>query len=522
MDVRNTGEIWGGYGAGQGANLIGGAGGAPTLLNLGIISGGNAYGAAAVPQAGGVGVVVQAATLLNNGTITGGAGSFGEGSTQYTGQGGDGVVISNGVVIDAGTIAAGAPGQGPAGYAVTFQAAGTLALLTGARIIGEVMGNAADADVLEFAGAGTQAGIGTQFIDIDDISFVSGADWTIAGNAAGLTTAQQISGFAAGDAIVLDGFTSTGMPALAGGVLTLDDAGSNAAMTFATPLSGDLLITDGGGNTTIAMAAVTSGVTLGATVDEIVLPGGTASKLTVDLGSELTVADGGKLASVAVQGVVSVLSGGTATDVSVAKGGDLEVTAGKADDITIAAGGAAYFNGGVASNTTLTGGLIELLDGAKLSGKFDFKGSGGVLLIEQTQLPTLVISGFAAGDAIYLADAAASGKVKVTADGELTISAGGKSYKLDIAGAKKGSTDYVFSDHTLTEKPAKMAFARPVASAAPAPAALPELVAAGGFQAMAAPTMSPISAATSAYGGFMFEPLQVPNGGIQTMVTLQT
>jgi hypothetical protein len=521
VNIRNTGEILGGYGAGQGANLIGGPRGAPTLLNLGIISGGNAYGAAAVPQAGGVGVVVQSATLLNAGTITGGAGSFGEGSTQYTGQGGDGVVISNGVVIDAGTIAAGAPGQGPAGYAVTFQAAGTLALLTGARIIGEVMGNAADADVLEFAGAGTQAGIGTQFIGIDDISFVSGADWTIAGNAAGLTSAQQISGFAAGDAIVLDGFTNTGMPALAGGVLTLDDAGSNAEMTFATPLSGDLLITDGGGNTTLAMLAVTSGVTLAAGVDEIVLAGGTASKLTVDLGSELTVADGGKLTSVAVQGVVSVASGGIATDVSVAKGGDLAVTGGKADNITIAAGGAAYFNGGVASNTTLTGGLMELLDDAKLSGTFGFKGSGGVLLIEQKQLPTLVISGFAAGDAIYLADAAASGKVKVTADGELTISAGGKSYKLDIAGAKKGSTDYVFSDHTLTEKPAKMAFARPVASAAPAPAALPELVAAGGFQAMAAPTMSPISAAVSAYGGLIFEPLQVPNGGIQTMVTLQ-
>jgi hypothetical protein len=33
--------------------------------------------------------------------------------------------------------------------------------------------------------------------------------------------------------------------------------------------------------------------------------------------------------------------------------------------------------------------------------------------------------------------------------------------------------------------------------------------------------MSPINAATSAYGGFVFEPLQVPNGGIQTMVTLQ-
>jgi autotransporter passenger strand-loop-strand repeat protein len=311
------------------------------------------------------------------------------------------------------------------------------------------------------------------------------------------------------------------MPALAGGVLTLDDAGSNAEMTFATPLSGDLLVTDGGGNTTLAMLAVTSGVTLAAGVDEIVLAGGTASKLTVDLGSELTVADGGKLTSVAVQGVVSVLSGGTATDVSVAKGGDLAVTGGKADDITIAAGGAAYFTGGVASNTTLTGGLIELLDDAKLSGTFGFKGSGGVLLIEQTQLPTLVISGFAAGDAIYLADAAASGKVKVTANGELTISAGGKSYKLDIAGAKKGSHDFVFANHTLTEKSTKMAFARPVASAAPPAAALPQLTTAGGFQATQAPIYGPVSASSASPGWLACEPLRVPNGGIETLVTLQ-
>jgi autotransporter passenger strand-loop-strand repeat protein len=465
--------------------------------------------------------MVQAATLINSGTIIGGAGGFGQNTMLETGQGGGGVLIVDALVIDSGRIAGGPAGQGPAGYAVSFLTSGTLELATGAVIAGEVEGDAGFADVLEFSGSGS---FGSGFTDMTDISFATGAAWTVAGDAANLAGGQQISGFAAGSFIVLDDFTNDAAPGFSGGTLALTDTVSNAAlaMTFATALTGDLLVKAGGGNTTLSLVPVTSGITLAAGDDEVVLTGGTATKLTVDAGAAVTVADGGQLTSATVKGVLQVLSGGAATDLSVATNAILTVSGGGVENTTIAASGGAYFTGGVASNTTLAGGYMELSAGAQISGTFDFKGKGGILQVEEAPLPMVVISGFAAGDQIILDDTAfAGGKVKVTANGELTISEGGKSYELDIAGAKKGSKDYVFSNHTLTEKSTAMAFMRPVASAVPATTVLPESLAAGGFQAMAAPTMSPINAATSAYGGFVFEPLQVPNGGIQTMVTLQ-
>jgi hypothetical protein len=72
------------------------------------------------------------------------------------------------------------------------------------------------------------------------------------------------------------------------------------------------------------------------------------------------------------------------------------------------------------------------------------------------------IAGFAAGDSIKITDAAAaSGKVSVKKNGVVTIKEGSQTLTINIAGAKKGETDFKFANDTLTKTAAKMAFIAP-------------------------------------------------------------
>jgi hypothetical protein len=129
------------------------------------------------------------------------------------------------------------------------------------------------------------------------------------------------------------------------------------------------------------------------------------------------------------------------------------------------------------------------------------------------------ITGFGKADKIEITDAAASGKVSVKTNGVVTIKAGGETYELDIAGAKKGGTDFKFSNQTLTKTgSSKMAFITPPAAGAP-PDSLPALhqVAtvpakpeAGGWITQAAP------------GAALPDLTRIPHGAVQAMVTLQS
>lgn len=86
---------------------------------------------------------------------------------------------------------------------------------------------------------------------------------------------------------------------------------------------------------------------------------------------------------------------------------------------------------------------------------------------------------------------------------EVTVSAGGKTYEMNIAGAKVGETNLKFSDHTLTETTAKMAIQRLVVSPADAASALPYLAAAGGYQAaLASAAYTHWAASAAPYAGF--------------------
>lgn len=446
----------------------------------GIIRGGTG-GIGEYGGTGGYGVAVTSGVVVNNasGLIIGGRGGYG---SKYGGSGGAGVLLNGGTFVNNGYIYGGyggtggaTNGKGAGGNAVVFgTTVGTLVVEGYAVFGGDVIANSTVADVLELAGKSTAAltGIGTQFENFKHISFASGAAWTIAGDRIGLTSGQTIAGFAAGDTIILDGFHETAASYGASG-LHLSSGSETETLDLAGSLTGNLIITTNGTNSTIVSEKTASAITLTAGEADYVLNGGTASKFTVDASASLVVEKGGTIA-----------------------------------------------------NTVLQGGGLELETSGSANGSLTFKGTGGALVVNQTLLPTATISGFASGDKIELLDAAASsGSVAVKVAGVVTVSAGGKSYNLNIVGATNGETDFKFTNHTLTTtKAAAMAFQRPDAAPAVVPAALPDLVAAGGYQVFNgwAPLFAQAAVTASAItlGGPMHELIRVQHGGVETMVTL--
>lgn len=548
--ISNSGQILGGEGGfgyeniDDGAQNSGGAGGCGIILasgsaleNSGAIVAGNA-GGGYFAASGGVGIIVTASSITSNtGVIHGGNG----GGSDFGGHGGDGVAITSGIVvnnaggriiggdgsrgsmysapggagvylnggtlINAGTISGGANGDSSTAGAVQFGAmAGTLVVEQGAVFDGTVSANGSVADVLELAGTSSAAltGIGDgEFFGFKDISFGSAAAWTIEGNTAGLTAGETIAGFGAGDSIILDGFSETGVSYGSVGV-DLSAGGTTEVLDLTGALTGNLLVTNNGINTTIAAKLSETGVKLSAGEEDFVLKGGKATKFTVNAKAGVSVAKGGSLTNTTIANKGEVVVGGGATSL-VVKSGGLELVSA----------------GGTASNTVLQGGTLEAVSSGNITGGVTFKGSGGVLELNQTQLPTAKISGFASGDKIELLSAAASGSVSVAKAGVVTVTAGGKSYSLDIAGAKVGEKDFKFSNHTLTKTGAAMAFQRPDEEVTPA--TVPALAQAGGHQVFAgwAPAHAAPTASAIAPAGLVNELLRVPHGGVQTMAALQ-
>jgi Hint domain len=240
--VSNTGAITGGYG-GESQTLYGGNGGngvnlqaGASFSNAGQVSGGS--GGVGITQRGGaagVGVNIGAgAVLVNTGNIAGGMGGNSETElpSNFLITGGAGVNIDGGTLITSGNISGGAGGlfpfaNGPSGNAVNFSGAvGTLVIESGAVFNGVVNADAAVADVLEVSGTSNAAlsGVGTEFRNFEQISFASGAAWTIAGNAAGLASGQTITGLIGHNAIDLTGIAATSEH-FSNGVLSLYGVG---------------------------------------------------------------------------------------------------------------------------------------------------------------------------------------------------------------------------------------------------------------------------------------------------------
>ncbi len=501
--LQNSGDIFGGTGA-YGIYLTDGR-----MENL---RGGGIYG----------GVADVGGTLTNYGYITGNPGATaGVGVNLFVG------VLVNGGIISGGVI----DGTSQTGDAVDCTDAATVVVAPGARFYGNVVGYTGGAgSVLEVTGGGGDrlSGVGTQFTGFNTVSFATDAAWTISGDVAGLASGQAIDGFGLGDGIVLTGVAEQGA-ALSGTQLDLIVGGSKDYLQFSNYLStaGVLLVTNDGTNTTLSQNATVTNATAANYGLALVMQGGVANKLVIGYKSELTVSSGGQVKGLEIgnTGYGIVYTGGFVSNVLLNTGSYLAVTqGGTVSGATVHAGGVLDLQDlAVGSNVTLVGG--ELLDqGAKLTGKVSFAAGHGVLDIEQTNMPTTEIFGFAVGDKIILSDAAASsGKVKVSKAGVVTITAGGKTYKLNISGAKVGATNYKFANDTLTEtKKTTAAFLRPeTGAAAPSATALPALSSAGAYPLITAAARQ-AGAGIWLPGGLVQESWRPAQDAFAAMVTFQS
>ncbi|UGB28392.1 autotransporter-associated beta strand repeat-containing protein [Methylorubrum sp. B1-46] len=391
--------------------------GATRLTNttLGRIAGGTGGlgGAGAAGGAGGIGVLAPAGgTLINLGTITGGAGASGaSGAAGSGGLGGTAIVGAGLTIVNSGLVAVGAGATGPAavetGRAIRFTGGlNSLTLTTTSQIDGAVVAfGAADRLILGGTGDGTfsAAAIGAQFQNFGVFQKADAGTWTLTGTTPAATPWQVLGGTLAVSAdanlgapsggILLNGGTLQATAALSTDrTVTLGAAGgairaeTGVAMTASGPLTGTGGLTKTGlgtltltgansytGATTIeagtlalagsATLAASSGIALasGTTFDIAGLTNGAAIRSlgdtaagqagTVVLGANrLTLTDASGTFSGAITGTGDVvLSGGSQT-----------------------LAGANSFNG----VTNVAGGTLTLASGGALTGSVT-TGAGG-------------------------------------------------------------------------------------------------------------------------------------------------
>ena len=173
-----------------------------------------------------------------------------------------------------------------------------------------------------------------------------------------------------------------------------------------------------------------------------VLSGGSADPTVIYAGGSETIAaigaDTGALISGGMQDVF-----GSAIGATVFAGSQVVESDGIASSTVVSSGGFQYLNSGSeANNTTIAGGTMDLVSGAVVSGPITFTGTGGTLKIEDTTMPTNVISGFAAGDTIDLVNVGydSGGSADPEPGDILQITENNSTYDLQLAGNYMGDT----------------------------------------------------------------------------------
>jgi hypothetical protein len=257
--VTNAGTI---IGAAGGVQLDGGV-----VTNTGAhadIQGGSYYAVSFEQSAG---------TVTNTGTLTGTRGVYFEAGGTLTNTGpqslifgtsGNGVFARNGAatVTNAGTIGAAHYGvvlfDGGAvtnsgtiggGTDAIYNKTGnfTLTALPGADFIGPVIDHAGNGDLLLGGTAASSTTI-SSLSGFSSIAFEPGAHWTLGANDAALAGGESITGFAAGDAMVLAGSAATSGTFVAGVGLEL----SNGQVVNVNSVAGaEFYVTSNGAGTTI-------------------------------------------------------------------------------------------------------------------------------------------------------------------------------------------------------------------------------------------------------------------------------
>lgn len=265
--LANAGHVSGTY---AGAILAGGA-----LYNAGHItaSGSVQIVSGSAITSSGTGVLAGAPVYISNSGVIGG---LEEGISLAAG----GVVLNTGTIAASGTATqyAGAYTFGPGTAILNNTGAFTLIAGTGARFTGAVTDDAGDGALTLASGAGV--------LDIDsfsgfsNIDFATGAAWLLEGSSGQLAGGETISGFTAGDTIMLDGFAATDGRYYGGFGLVLSNGGGSYPMLhFADGATGFDIATDGT-NTTITAACFCTGT-------RIATPGGEVPVEDLCIGDEV-------------------------------------------------------------------------------------------------------------------------------------------------------------------------------------------------------------------------------------------
>jgi hypothetical protein len=309
--------------------------------------------------------------------------------------------------------------------------------------------------------AGTSAGgldLGSSFSGFSSLSFANAAGFSLEAASLALANGQVISGFTAGDTIILDGFTATA-DSIAGTGLVLSNATASATLGLSSLAAGHFDVTSVGGKTTIT-AATTPLVSLVTAPGTIALTpgfGNYAANLTIGAGGAVSGVGTGLFATAPVtifnQGSISgtvygiEIGAGTITNAGTITGGTDAIYATGA--LTLIVNPGAVFNGNVvdkggAGDIILAGttaGTLNLADPFTGFNTFSFA-AGSDFLLEGTAAELAngeTILGFSSGESIGLTDFTASSGSYVSGTG-LVLSNGTTSETLHVSGrfATKG------------------------------------------------------------------------------------
>jgi autotransporter passenger strand-loop-strand repeat protein len=225
---------------------------------------------------------------------------------------------------------------------------------------------------------------------------------------------------------------------------------------------------------------------------ETVFAGGEAKSSTID-GGTLTLSGGYAADANVLTGTLNILSGGAASGGQIGKGAVLVVaTKGHSNDVSLLGGAVATVAaqavdsgssiaagasmivagsatgetihgsmtvnaGGTVTATAIAGGTLTL-NGGNAAGTISFTAASGELVAEAA-LPTATIDGFGAGDSIVLKAVSYVDGATATVEnaGVVTITDGGQTYNLNIAGAAVGSKDFSFGPGSILTDSAKAA-----------------------------------------------------------------
>jgi autotransporter passenger strand-loop-strand repeat protein len=190
--------------------------------------------------------------------------------------------------------------------------------------------------------------------------------------------------------------------------------------------------------------------------------GGTAFATTISSGGEQIVFSAGSASGTIVSsGGTEIVSGGS-TDLGAKISGGVQLDYGYASGATVFTGSQVVETGGTASGTgvigggfelvssggtgaatTISGGKEELAAGAVASGAITFAGTGGILKIDGTVMPTNVVSGFVEGDTFDLAGVAFSsgGTAQVVSGHVLQVVENATTYNLQLDSSVSYATD---------------------------------------------------------------------------------